>query len=198
MILVYNENIKLYIYRHELKGKMKFIVYIATSLDGYIADKNGNIDWLLNIDNPEGSDFGYADFMSEIDAVVMGKNTFETVLGFGGEWPFDKPVFVLSQSLTTLPDSLPDNVKLLQGNTEQIETALRPYQFERVYVDGGKTVQAFLAENRVDELIITRIPVLLGDGIPLFGQNEKQINYRHVKTTIYLDSLVKSHYEKSV
>lgn len=180
------------------KEKMKFIVYIATSLDGYITDKNGNIDWLISIDNPEDSDFGYADFMSEIDAIIMGKNTFEAVLGFGGEWPFDKPVFVLSQSLTTLPDSLPENVKLLQGNPEQIEATLMPYQFERVYVDGGKTVQAFLAENRIDELIVTRIPVLLGDGIPLFCQNEKQINYHHVKTTVYLDSLVKSHYEKSV
>lgn len=184
-------------YYHDLLGKkMKFIVYIATSLDGYIADKNGNIDWLTNIDNPDGSDFGYAEFMADIDAVVMGRNTFETVLGFGGDWPFDKPVFVLSQSLSKLPESLPESVKLLQGTPKQIELALKPYHFQRVYVDGGKTIQAFLAENRVDELILTRVPILLGDGVPLFNQNNIQCNYRHVKTSVYLDTLVKSHYIK--
>lgn len=175
---------------------MKFIAYIATSLDGYIADKNGDIDWLTNIDNPDGSDFGYAEFMASIDAIIMGRNTFETILGFGGDWPFDKPVFVLSQSLSTLPESLPDSVKLLQGTLQQIELTLKPYNFKRVYIDGGKVIQTFLAENKIDELILTRAPILLGHGVPLFTQSDIQSHYRHVKTTVYLDTLVKSHYIK--
>lgn len=103
----------------------------------------------------------------------------------------------MSQSLSQLPGSLPESVRLLQGTPQQIEIALKAYNFQRVYIDGGKTIQAFLAANKVDELILTRVPVLLGDGVPLFNQNGIKCNYRHVKTTIYLDTLVKSHYIKA-
>jgi len=85
---------------------MPNVVYIATSLDGYIADANGSLDWLNTVPNPDSTDYGFADFMDGIDALVMGRKTFETVLGFGGDWPYSKPVFVLSSTLKALPETL--------------------------------------------------------------------------------------------
>ena len=88
---------------------MRNVIYIATSLDGFIAAKDGSIDWLMEIPNPEGSDFGFAEFFENIDAVVLGRNTFESVLSFG-QWPYTKPVFVLSNSLKTVPGHLAEKV----------------------------------------------------------------------------------------
>lgn len=94
---------------------MSNIVYIATSLDGYIAGPNNDMDWLHQVPNPDGSDFGFADFMANIDALVMGRNTFEMVLSFGVEWPYNKPVFVLSNTLKSVPEGYQDKVFLVQG-----------------------------------------------------------------------------------
>ena len=91
-------------------------VFIATSLDGYIADKNGGIDWLHSIPNPENDDMGYVEFNNEIDALVMGRTTFETVLGFDVEWPYDKPVFVLSNKLKEIPESHKGKAFLVKRN----------------------------------------------------------------------------------
>ncbi len=99
---------------------MKNIVFIGTSLDGYIADKNGGFDFLNSIPNPEQDDFGYLDFMDRIDALLMGRKTYETVLGFGGQWPYNKPVFVLSNTLTSLPKNLQDKVELVSGSVRQV------------------------------------------------------------------------------
>ncbi|WP_193014443.1 MULTISPECIES: dihydrofolate reductase family protein [Gammaproteobacteria] len=174
---------------------MNIIVYIATSLDGYIADKQGNIEWLTNIENPENSDFGFTDFLSEIDAIVMGRITFETIMGFDIKWPYSQPVFVLSDTLKKLPLSLPSNVNILSGSTSEIVKTLKFNNYNRVYIDGGKTVQSFIGEGLVDELIITKVPILLGSGIPLFTSNNNKIEFTHYKTEVYLNSLVKSHYK---
>lgn len=175
---------------------MNIVVYIATSLDGYIADKHGNIDWLTSIENPENLDFGFADFLSEIDVIVMGRTTFETIIGFDIEWPYAQPVFVLSNTINELPYSLPSNVNILSGNVSDIIKKLQDDGYNRVYIDGGKTVQGFINEGFIDELIITRIPILLGERIPLFIPNNKKIEFSHHKTEIYLDFFVKSHYKK--
>ncbi|MFU9001010.1 dihydrofolate reductase family protein [Proteus sp. TSJ240517] len=175
---------------------MNIVVYIATSLDGYIADKQGNIDWLTSIENPKNLDFGFSDFLSEIDVIIMGRTTFETIMGFDIEWPYVQPVFVLSNTIKELPSSLPSNVNILSGNVNEIIKRLKDDGYNRVYVDGGKTVQGFINEGFVDELIITRIPILLGEGIPLFIPNDKKIEFTHHKTEVYLDSFVKSHYKK--
>lgn len=126
---------------------MANIVYIATSLDGYIADKNGNLDWLHSIPNPEGNDFGFADFMDRVDALVMGRNTFETVCGFDCEWPYSKPVFVISNSLNTIPNNYKDKAFLVNGELRDILTELNSKGFNDLYIDGGKTVQSFMAEG---------------------------------------------------
>lgn len=177
---------------------MDIVVYIATSLDGFIADKQGNIDWLINIDNPENSDFGFSEFLSDIDAIVMGRTTFETILSFDIEWPYIQPVFVLSNTMQELPLSLPANVTLMAGTAGEIKNTLNTLGYKRIYIDGGKTVQGFFAEDKVDELIITKMPVVLGEGIPLFISNSNKIEFSHCKTEVYLNSLVKSFYRRKI
>ncbi|EGQ8021279.1 dihydrofolate reductase family protein [Vibrio vulnificus] len=173
---------------------MSNIVYIATSLDGYIAGPNNDMDWLHQVPNPDGSDFGFADFMANIDALVMGRNTFEMVLSFGVEWPYNKPVFVLSNTLKSVPEGYQDKVFLVQGALPTVVEQLHQQGYQRLYIDGGKTVQSFLAEDLIDEMIITTIPVLLGAGIPLFGSLPKTLNFKHIHAQRLADYMVKNHY----
>ncbi len=142
-----------------MTGKNK--VFIATSLDGYIADKNGEIDWLHSIPNPDNLDLGYGEFTSQIDALVMGRTTFETVCGFDMEWPYEKPVFVLSNSLNTIPDEYKGKVELVKGDLKKVIEEIHSKGFNNLYIDGGKTIQSFLKEDLIDEMIITIIPYLL-------------------------------------
>ena len=169
-------------------------VYIAQSLDGYIAGKNGETDWLEAIENPEKSDFGFADFMQNIDAIVMGRNTFEKVLSFG-EWIYDKPVFVASSSLTNLPKGLKEGVFLLKGTPSQMVKTLRDRGYENLYIDGGKLICSCLAEGLIDTMIITTVPILLGDGFPLFGLLPKKIKLKMINCEILSDQLIKTTYD---
>ena len=174
---------------------MANFVYIATSLDGFIADADGGIDWLMNVPNPEGSDFGFSDFMERVDGLIMGRNTYEKVLTFG-EWPYAKKVFVLSNSLSKVADNMKDKIEIINGNLKEIVGKLKERGFNNLYVDGGQVIQNFLRENLIDEMIITRVPTLLGGGIPLFGELTNPINFSKVETTQLTDILVKSHYIK--
>ncbi|MGF1909423.1 dihydrofolate reductase family protein [Vibrio kasasachensis] len=173
---------------------MSNIVYIATSLDGYIADKNNQIDWLHSIPNPEGSDFGFADFMSDIDALVMGRNTFEMVVSFDCEWPYTKPVYVLSNTMKSVPEGYQEKAFLINGEIEDIVEQLNRRGLNRLYIDGGKTIQGFLKKDLIDELIITTIPIVLGGGIPLFADLVAPLQFKHLSSTRYVDSLVKNHF----
>jgi len=170
-------------------------VYIAASLDGFIATRDGGLDWLDEIPNPGQSDYGWADFMGMIDAIVMGRITYEKVLTFGG-WPYDKPVFVLSNSLENVPGGISDKVEIVRGDLTALLGQLKNRGFVNLYVDGGKVIQSFLKQDLIDEMIITRIPVLLGDGIPLFGSLSRQLVFRHVKTETLGSELVKSYYTR--
>lgn len=170
------------------------IVYIGTSLDGYIADKNGSLDWLDSIPNPTLDDLGWSDFLDRVDALIMGKNTFETILGFGKTWPYNIPVFVLSNKIKVVPKELMDKVEIIKGEIKDIIESLNNRGFQNLYIDGGKTIQSFLNLDLIDELIITKIPILLGGGTPLFGELDNNLIFTHVKTEVYLDQLVKSHY----
>ncbi len=126
---------------------MPNIVYIATSLDGYIADQNNQIDWLHDLPNPEGSDFGFADFMNEIDALVMGRNTFDMVTSFDCEWPYTKPVYLLSTTLRSVPEEYQGKVFLVNGEIQDIVAQLNRQGLNRLYIDGGKTIQSFLRKK---------------------------------------------------
>ena len=170
-------------------------VYIATSLDGFIATIDGGIDWLNETPNPGKSDYGFAGFMSGIDALVMGRGTFEKVLTFDF-WPYDKPVFVLSHSITELPEGMVGKAEIIKGEIKEEVNLLNKRGYNNLYIDGGKVIQSSLKEDLIDELIITRIPILLGDGIPLFGKLDQNFKFKHVKTDTYNNMLVKSSYRR--
>ena len=174
----------------------KNIVFIGKSLDGFIAGKNGELDWLDMIPNPEQNGMGYYDLMEEIDAIVMGKTTFETVISFDIDWPYKKHVFVLSHSLNKIPETLKEKVTLLKGNEKEVLNVIHNKGFNNLYIDGGKTVQNFLKADLIDELRISTIPILLGDGIPLFDMLPKSLVFNHVKTEVFLDQIVQSHYRR--
>ena len=172
-------------------------VYIATSLDGFIATADGGLDWLEKIPNPDGSDFGYADFMSGIDALVMGRNTYEKVLSFG-VWSYDKPVFVLSNTLDRVSEEMTGKAEVVKGEPREVVADLNSRGYRNLYIDGGKVIQSFLKADRIDEMIITRLPVLLGDGVPLFGSLVDHTWFKHINTEILCGEMVQSHYTRKI
>lgn len=175
---------------------MKNSVFIATSLDGFIADKNGNIDWLHKIPNPNNDDLGYIAFTNSIDAIVMGRTTFETVCSFDIDWPYTKPVFVLSTTLTKVPENLKDKVFLINGTLTEVLKSIHKKGYQKLYIDGGKTIQSFLKEDLIDELIITTIPIVLGGGFRLFGDLPKELNLELVASKTFLNQLQQTHYRR--
>ena len=173
---------------------MKSIVFIGTSLDGFIARKNGDIDWLVRYANNEAVD-AYEKFMSRIDAIVIGRGTFEKVISFPS-WPYDKQVFVLSKSIKEVPAALKEKVIILSMTPAEVLSHLSAKGFSGTYVDGGKVIQDFLKEDLIDELIISKVPVLIGSGIPLFGYLDIDLQFTHTRTEIGSNGLVRSYYER--
>jgi dihydrofolate reductase len=174
---------------------MPNIIYIATSIDGYIAREDGNMDWLMKLPNPEKSDYGFSIFLNRLDAMIMGRKTFETILGFS-QWPYVRqiPLFVLTNSLDRLPLGLPVKAEIVNGALTGILNSLNGRGLHSIYIDGGVTIQGFLKEDLIDEMTITRIPVLLGTGIPLFDKNALELEFDHVETKIFNNMLVRSKY----
>lgn len=169
-------------------------VFIATSLDGYIADREGKIDFLDTFPEINRIDSGYYSFMEKIDAIVMGRKTFETICGFGIDWPYKKPVFVISTTLEEIPEKYRGEVELAHGTLTEIMALIHGKGFGRLYIDGGKTIQSFLQADLIDELVVTVVPILLGGGIPLFGSLGSSLIFECKKTTLYLEKIVQSHY----
>ncbi|WP_063655682.1 dihydrofolate reductase family protein [Aliivibrio fischeri] len=169
-------------------------VFIATSLDGYIADKNGGLDWLHAIPNPAQNSMGFIEHFERIDAMVMGRNTLDMVLSFDVEWPYSKPVFVLSNTMTSVPEGYEDKVFLVKGELKEVLAEIHAKGFKNLYIDGGVTIQNFLKEDLIDELIITTIPVLLGGGSPLFAGLEQPLNFKFVKSETFLGAIVQNHF----
>jgi len=172
-------------------------VFIATSLDGFIADQNGSVDFLYKYPDIPNEDMGYVKFISSIDAILMGRKTFETVLGFGVEWPYKEPVYVLTSTLKTIPSDLEGKVFYINGTPETIISTLRNDQHYNIYLDGGKTIQSFLDEGLVDEMIITTIPVLLGSGISLFGELKTWQYFECVESKNYTNCVTQSKFVKT-
>jgi dihydrofolate reductase len=173
---------------------MKIRVFIGTSLDGYIAKEDGNIEWLEQFATGEVVQ-SYKEFIGLIDAVVIGRGTFEKVLSFP-QWPYQRKVFLLSNSITKIPESLTDKVTIVSMPPKSLLQYLDRKGFENIYIDGGKVIQAFLKEDLVDELIISKAPVLLGGGIPLFGFLAQHLEFKHLQTVVYDNGLVRSYYER--
>jgi len=173
-------------------------VFIATSLDGFIAREDDTLDWLYgqatDIPVDEDEDYGYREFMDSVDALVMGRRTFEKVVTFGS-WPYgDKPVFVLSHDGVAIPEELIDRVRTLTGEPKEVAEILEKNGHNHVYLDGGNTIQGFARAGLLDTLIITRIPVLLGQGVPLFGSLSQDIRLNHGETRAFPNGFVQSRY----
>jgi dihydrofolate reductase len=177
--------------------KQKNSVFIATSIDGYIADVNGGIDWLDTIPEINDIDSGYEAFTSQIDALVMGRVTYETVLGFDIDWPYKKPVFVLSNTITSISDELRGKVHIVKGSLNEILEQIHQQGYHRLYIDGGRLIQSFLKEDLIDEMVITIIPVLLGGGYSLFGEQSQMLTFKCIVSKHYLNSIVQNHFVRS-
>jgi dihydrofolate reductase len=170
---------------------MKASVFIATSLDGFIARRDGGLDWLPQ---DGGEPHGYDEFIATVDAIVIGRNTFETVLTFDA-WPYGtKPVIVLSSSPSMLKAPEGAVCDFMTGSPSQVIELLSARGFTHLYVDGGITIQRFLDAGLIQRVVITRIPVLLGDGIPLFGPLRHDIRLKHVGTRAFPSGMVQSEY----
>lgn len=171
-------------------------VFIATSIDGYIADANGNIDFLHSIPNPEGDDIGYTEFMKGVDALIMRRTTFETVCSFDVPWPYDKPVFVFSNRLTEISSEYQGKAFLVNVELNAVIEQIHEKGYRKLYIDGGKTIQSFIKEELIDEITITIIPIILGGGTPLFGDTRQEQRFKCTETKRYLDQVVQHKFEK--
>jgi dihydrofolate reductase len=167
-------------------------VFVGTSVDGFIARRNGAYDFLPA---DGGEPHGYDEFFASVDALVIGRNTFETVLTLP-EWPYGtKPVIVLSSRPLDLSKVSGGVVEQMSGSPADIVSKLSARGFKHIYVDGGVTIQEFLRAGLIQRLTITRVPVLIGDGIPLFGALPRDLQLRHIATQHYPSGLVKTEYE---
>ena len=176
-------------------------VFIATSLDGFIARRDGSLDWLPGADGQpattegdDDDDYGYASFVASVDALLMGRTTYDAVLGFG-QWPYGAtPVVVLTTRDLPLPDDPTAVVSAISGDALDVARRLVAQGHRHVYIDGGRTVQQFLAAGLIRRLVISRLPVLLGEGIPLFGALSADVRLRHETTESFPTGLVQSTY----
>ena len=170
---------------------MKASVFIGTSLDGFIARTNGDFDFLP----PGGGEpHGYDEFMATVDALVIGRKTFETVLTFE-QWPYGGKTVVVLSTRPLAPAPRGAAVERMSGAPAEILSQLAARGIQHVYVDGGITIQRFLQDGLIQRLVITRVPVLIGTGIPLFGPGPRDIVLQHVGTRQYASGLVQSEYE---
>jgi dihydrofolate reductase len=170
---------------------MRVSVFVGTSVDGFIARPNGDLDFL-----PEGGGepHGYDEFIASVDAIVIGRKTFETVLTMT-PWPYgDKRVVVLSSRPVDLSAVAGGVIEQMAGPPAEIVAQLAASGAQHLYVDGGVTIQGFLRAGLIQRIVITRVPVLIGDGIPLFGTLPRDIALRHVATRHYPSGLVQSEY----
>jgi dihydrofolate reductase len=169
---------------------MRASVFVGVSVDGFMARTDGALDFLP----PGGGEpHGYDEFMASVDALVIGRKTYETVLAFD-QWPYgQKPVFVMSaHALASAPSGA--IVEHVSTSPADVASDLSARGIGHVYVDGGITIQGFLRAGLVQRLIVTRVPVLIGTGIPLFGATPHDIMLRHVATRSYASGLVQSEY----
>ncbi len=172
----------------------KIILYIAASLDGYIARTDGSLDWLDNLDNPDKSDYGYGEFIESVDTIIMGRKTYEVVSGFDIPWPYtNKKTYVVSRSKDLRIDS-PDT-HLLPAISQEAINALRKESDKNIWlVGGGHLVSSFVNLHAIDEIILSLVPVVLGEGIPLFPDKSIEVHFALNDHQVFSNGLVQLHY----
>lgn len=169
-------------------------IFISTSIDGFISDSSDSTEFLSCIENPENEDSGAFDFFESVDCLLMGRKTYEKVIGFGGEWPFPMPVFVMSSQLKDLENSEGDNVQIISGDVEDVLSDLRLMGYVNIFIDGVSIIKQFLDKDLIDEMVISTVPILLGGGSQLFGSLEQPLEFDLIDSKVYLNQLVCSHY----
>ncbi len=185
---------------------MKCSVFIATSADGYIATKDGGVDWLEKAGKPdadmgEQSDMGFKNFMNSIDCMIMGRKCMEKISGFNlkpEHWPYgDTRIVVLSKSVKVTPENLRAKVAMYSGEIPALMSRLVSEGFQHAYIDGGMTITSFLNLGLINEMTITQAPILLGDGIPLIGEISKHIALEEAQATSYPNDFIQIKYKVS-
>jgi dihydrofolate reductase len=171
----------------------KVILYIAMSLDGYIARENSDISWLSFVEKT-GEDYGYSNFIDTIDTVIMGRKTYEKVMSFGIEFPHkDKKCYVISRT----KEGLDENVEYYSYSLENLITRLKDTEGKNIFVDGGaEVVNELLKIDRIDELIISIIPIFLGSGIRLFKDGRPEQRLKLIESKSFSTGLIQLRYEK--
>jgi len=167
---------------------------MAMSLDGYIARADGDLDWLMK-QKTESEDHGCDTFMASVDGLIMGRGSFENVLTFD-DWPYHKPVVVMSQTLNDadIPGGLRNKVELSTLEPKELMQELGRKGWQRAYADGGKIIQSFLRAGLISDIIVTHIPILIGEGLPLFGRLDRDIDLEHLETRSFPSGLAGSKY----
>lgn len=182
---------------------MKCSVFIATSVDGYIATKSGDVDWLEKAGKSDAdmrgqADMGFASYIADVDCMIMGRKCMEKISSFNltaEQWPYgDRRILVLSNTLTEVPDNLEGKVELYSGDIPALISQLENEGYHHAYVDGGVTITSFINLKLINEITITRAPVLLGKGKPLFGKMEKQINLKNAQAKVYANDFIQIKY----
>ncbi len=176
-------------------GTVTCVAYLGMSLDGFIAGPGDDLGFLDDIEHPADSDYGYAEFMAGVDALVMGRRTFETVLGFDGDWPYEKPIVVMSSTLQAIPERAKQCELSIATPRELVEEAAAR-GWKKLYIDGGALVTSFAGLDLLDELIVTMLPVALGQGTPVFGPLDTPHWFSHVSTESFSNGVVQSTYRR--
>ena len=174
---------------------LKCSVFIAMSLDGFIAGVGGDLTWLNELSaRYPGEDYGFDEFYRSVDILVMGRKTFETALTFP-QWPYaGKRVVVLSHDPRDSAGKMPQPIEWMSGSIRQIISNLEQSGARHAYVDGGSTIQGFLQAGAIDEMTVTLLPILLGGGIPLFGNLERRIDLHLLSSKEYSSGFVQNRY----
>ncbi len=182
---------------------MKCSAFIATSVDGYIAKPDDSVDWLHSAGDPKADmsafgDAGFSDYLSTVDCMIMGRKCMEVISGFDltpDQWPYgDLKIYALSNTLREAPPNLSDKVEMYAGDLNQLIAKLEKQGYKHAYIDGGRTIQAFLNLKLMNEMTISLAPVLLGGGKPLFGETSEEIKLSHVGTVSYPNGFVQLKY----
>lgn len=182
---------------------MKCSVYIATSVDGYIASADGAVDWLhtagnLQADLGENADMGFRDFIRNIDCMIMGRKCMEVISNMNltpEQWPYgDIRIVVLSNTLQQPPENLRDKVEMFSGEIPDVISKLEKAGFKHAYIDGGSTITSFINLQLINDITITNAPILLGEGIPLFGKIGSRVKLEKAESTAFLNDFIQIKY----
>jgi dihydrofolate reductase len=185
---------------------MKCSVYIATSADGYLATPNGSVDWLSeagdqDADMSQNPDMGFNDFIGSVDCMIMGRKCMETISGFNLEpeqWPYgDIKIYVLSNSVKVAPENVNNKVKMYSGDILDLMNQLESDGYKHAYIDGGTTITSFLNHQLINEITITKAPIILGDGLPLFGKINAKIKLEKSEAITFPNDFIQIKYSVS-